>query len=61
MVAKSRSRKVCGIGLGLALCKDIAELHYGHLEIESRLDAGTSISMVFDRMKNMDGSQEEMG
>ncbi len=61
MVDKSRSRKVGGIGLGLALCKKIAELHYGHLEIESRLDAGTSISMVFDRMKNMDGSQEEMG
>lgn len=60
MVDKSRSRKVGGIGLGLALCKKIAELHYGHLEIESWLDAGTSISMVFDRMRNTDSSQEEM-
>lgn len=60
MVDKSRSRKVGGIGLGLALCKKIAELHHGHLEIESWLDAGTSISMVFDRMRNTEGGQAEM-
>ncbi|MDY4515030.1 MAG: HAMP domain-containing sensor histidine kinase [Lachnospiraceae bacterium] len=51
MVDKSRSRKAGGIGLGLALCKQIAALHHGHLEIESWLDDGTSVSVVFDGWK----------
>lgn len=51
MVDKSRSRKAGGIGLGLALCRQIAELHHGHLEIESWLDDGTSISVVFDGLE----------
>ncbi len=48
MIDKSRSKKAGGIGLGLALCKQIARLHQGHLEIESWLDDGTSISVVFE-------------
>lgn len=48
MVDKSRSKKAGGIGLGLALCKQIAALHGAHLEIESWLDEGTWISVVFD-------------
>lgn len=48
MVDKSRSKKAGGIGLGLALCAQIAELHHAHLEIESWLDEGTLISVVFD-------------
>lgn len=56
MVDKSRSRKAGGVGLGLALCKQIAALHHGHLEIESWLDDGTSISVVFDGPEGrMDG------
>lgn len=51
MVDKSRSKKAGGIGLGLALCKQIAALHHGHLEIESWLDDGTSISVVFDGLE----------
>ena len=51
MIDKSRSRKAGGIGLGLALCRQIAELHHGHLEIESWLDDGTSISVVFSERK----------
>lgn len=50
MVDKSRSRKAGGIGLGLALCKQIAALHHAHLEIESWLDDGTMISVVFDEI-----------
>lgn len=52
MVDKSRSKKAGGIGLGLALCKQIADLHHAHLEIESWLDDGTSISVVFDNMQS---------
>lgn len=55
MVDKSRSRKAGGVGLGLALCKQIAELHHGHLEIESWLDDGTSMSVVFDELDKKGG------
>jgi two-component system heavy metal sensor histidine kinase CusS len=34
-------------GLGLALVKSIAELHNGTVEIESQLDAGTTVRLVF--------------
>ncbi len=36
MVDKSRSRKAGGVGLGLALCSRIAEIHGWSLRIESR-------------------------
>lgn len=51
MVDKSRSKRAGGIGLGLALCKQIAKLHGAHLEIESWLDDGTAISVVFEDYK----------
>lgn len=42
-VDKARSRKLGGAGLGLSLCKMIAQAHGGHLEIESKLGSGTTI------------------
>lgn len=59
MIDKSRSRKAGGVGLGLALCKQIAALHHGHLEIESWLDDGTSISVVFSERKGNGQWREE--
>ena len=47
MVDKSRSRKAGGIGLGLALCSRIAELHNASLHIESREGEGTRVTVVF--------------
>jgi len=47
MVDKSRSRQAGGIGMGLALCQRIAEIHGAFLEIQSTLGEGTTISVVF--------------
>ncbi|MEF9971505.1 MAG: HAMP domain-containing sensor histidine kinase [Oscillospiraceae bacterium] len=43
MVDKSRSRAQNGAGLGLALCKRIAELHGTALQYASEPDKGTSV------------------
>jgi len=48
MVDKSRSRKSGGVGLGLALCQQIAELHQARLEIDSSLGEGTFVRIIFD-------------
>ena len=47
MVDKSRSRKAGGVGLGLALCSRIAEIHGWSLRIESRVGEGTEISVLW--------------
>lgn len=48
MVDKARSRKEGGSGLGLALCSRIAGLHGAKMEIESELQKGTRVSLVFE-------------
>ncbi len=45
-VDKSRSRKSGNMGLGLALCEQIATVHHGKVEIESEVGRGTKISWV---------------
>ena len=47
MVDKSRSRKAGGIGMGLALCQKIAEIHGARLLIESTVGVGTRICVIF--------------
>lgn len=47
MVDKSRSRKAGGAGLGLALCREIAAVHGGSMDIDSRLEEGTLITLRF--------------
>lgn len=49
-VDKSRSRKSGNMGLGLALCEQIAAVHHGHMEIESKVGEGTKISFYSGRV-----------
>ncbi|MDE6129190.1 MAG: HAMP domain-containing histidine kinase [Lachnospiraceae bacterium] len=45
MVDKARTRKAGGAGIGLALCKAIAAAHHGELTIESKVNAGTTVTV----------------
>ena len=49
VVDKSRSKKLGGSGLGLALVKEIVNAHDAALEIESSVGAGTTIRVRFKR------------
>ncbi len=46
MVDKSRARREGGSGVGLALCKQIAELHGSTLNFQSEVGKGTMVSFV---------------
>lgn len=46
-VDKARSKKTGGTGLGLAIVKHIAEQHNAEIILDSKLDVGTTISLVF--------------
>lgn len=46
---KSRSRKLGGAGLGLALCKEIARIHGAELHFESEKDKGTTVSFSLSK------------
>lgn len=47
MVDRSRSKKNGGSGLGLALVKQIAHAHNARLVIESQVNVGTTIKVIF--------------
>ena len=59
MVDKSRSRRLNGAGLGLALCKRIADLHGTVLTFKSRVGEGTSASILIPEMKKEDDRRKE--
>ncbi|MEK3675071.1 sensor histidine kinase [Paenibacillus sp. FSL R10-2771] len=46
----SNSNAAKGSGLGLSICKEIAEKFGGYLSIESEIDAGTQVSIVLPLM-----------
>jgi len=46
-VDKSRTKDTGGYGLGLSLCKTIMQAHGGSIEIDSTLDVGTTVTLVF--------------
>lgn len=46
MVDKSRSRKAGGVGLGLALCREIAEKHRARMLIQSAPGKGTTVTLI---------------
>ena len=49
VVDKSRSKKLGGSGLGLALVKEIVNAHGAELEIESSVGEGTTMRVRFKR------------
>lgn len=55
---KSRSRKNGGAGIGLALCKEICDLHKTELEIESQKGKGTKVSFCLAVCKEEAGNEE---
>ncbi len=50
-VDKSHSKKIGGTGLGLSIVKHAAACHDASLQIDSRVDEGTTISVAFPKLK----------
>jgi signal transduction histidine kinase len=48
MVDKSRTRANNGAGLGLSICAEIAKIHEAELEIQSEINKGTTIKIIFN-------------
>ncbi len=44
---KSRSRAQGGVGLGLTLCREIADVHNGTISFDSRIGNGTCVTVLF--------------
>lgn len=48
VVDKARSRKSNGAGIGLSICKKIAEIHNADIKINSELGKGTEVTLTFN-------------
>ncbi|MCU9814336.1 ATP-binding protein [Paraclostridium sp. AKS73] len=55
VVDKARSKKDNGIGLGLAICKEVCNIHDIKINIISKINRGTTIKLTI----NMEGNQNE--
>ena len=44
---KSRSRALGGVGLGLALVREIVNVHGGSISVKDNPDGGTTFEVVF--------------
>jgi len=48
-VDKARSRHMGGFGLGLSICKTILDKHEAQVLVESKLDEGTTFTIIFKK------------
>ncbi|MFD3156941.1 sensor histidine kinase [Haloimpatiens sp. FM7330] len=51
MIDKARTRSNNGAGLGLSICKKIIDIHNGKIEVESEVNKGTLIKLIFTASK----------
>ncbi|MEA1975843.1 MAG: ATP-binding protein [Bacillota bacterium] len=56
-VDESRATNKGSTGLGLSIAKEIIELHNGNIEIESKLNVGTKISIIIPNKQMMGGNK----
>jgi two-component system phosphate regulon sensor histidine kinase PhoR len=49
VVDKGRSRKLGGTGLGLSIVKHIAQVHGGHVTVESTLQKGSTFTLILPK------------
>ncbi len=54
-VESSEARRYEGMGLGLAICRSLTEMHDGTLEIDSTLGGGTTVTLRFPRGRTVGG------
>ncbi|REK75009.1 sensor histidine kinase [Paenibacillus paeoniae] len=47
MADKARTRNNNGAGLGLSICRSIADIHHAEIEVDSEVGVGTTIRIVF--------------
>ncbi|MBI1212738.1 MAG: hypothetical protein GC190_14835 [Alphaproteobacteria bacterium] len=55
------SRKASGVGLGLAISNALMKLMQGELSIESRLGAGTTVTVILPPEKSSGATSEQSG
>ena len=48
-VDKARSREAGRSGLGLSICSQIVEYHKAQMDIQSEIDKGTIITILFSK------------
>ena len=56
----SRTKATGGTGLGLAIVKRIVEIHNGKIEVNSKMNEGTEISIVLPIGDAVVNSQKEI-
>lgn len=54
------NQKVNGSGIGLAVADEIIKLHQGHLDIDSSVDVGTTVTVSLPLYKNQDEESEQL-
>ncbi|UEM03256.1 ATP-binding protein [Skermanella rosea] len=55
------SRHHGGMGIGLALCRRLSEMHGGRLAISSTAEAGTTVTLFFHRESQRTEPRQDLG